>query len=143
MERKSRNGGRAKSIPAGLALGCVLSVGITVIFAGIVAKLIDLEKMKETAIGYSALGILLAASYLGCVTAGEAIKHRKAMVCGLGALIYYLILVSATALFFGGEYRGMGVTALVVLCGGVLAFMTTARKGREGSGKRKRKYAYR
>jgi putative membrane protein (TIGR04086 family) len=143
MEHKRGMNGRARSLPMGLAVGCGISVGLTVVLAAIVAKLIDTQTLQETAIGYAAMGILLVSSFLGSVAAGNGIKRRKRMVCCMSALCYYVVLLSLTALFFGGEYQGMVATALVVLCGGILALMVTNRKGREGARKPAHKHVYR
>jgi hypothetical protein len=46
--------------------------------------------------------------------------------------IYYLMLLAMTILFFGGHFRGMGVTALMVACGSILAILGGFSKGRGG-----------
>lgn len=131
--------GRAKSMPVGLTLGAVGSLAITLILAIVGAKLVDSGVVTEGAIGYIAMVTLFLASFTGAVIAVGSIKRQKLMVCGLAALIYYCVLLSMTALCFGGQYQGMGVTALMVLCGGGIAAMTVMRQGRgAGKGKRRR-----
>ena len=131
--------GRTKSMPAGLALGAAGSLGITFVMAAVGAKLVDMGTLKEGTIGYIAMVILLAASFCGGMISVGCIKRRKLMVCGLSGLIYYGILLSMTALFFGGQYAGMGVTALMVLCGCGLVVLSGARQGRGVHNKRRRK----
>lgn len=128
--------GRAKSMPAGLATGAAVSMGITMALCAIGAWMIDREILKENTVGYIAIVILLGASYMGCLTAATAIKHRYVLVCSISAMIYYAILLSMNAVCFDGIYQGMGVTALLVLCGATLAWMTTQRQGRGGKKKR-------
>ena len=131
--------GRARSMPAGLAIGAAVSTGITILLCAVGAMLIDREMLGENTIGYIAMVTLLAASYIGGLTAAGAIKHRYAAVCGAAALIYYGILIGMNALFFDGIYRGMGVTALLVGCGCTLSLLTVQRKGRGGRAKKRYK----
>lgn len=109
--------GTASSIPAGLALGGFTSLVLTAAGSALTAYLILSEQLPEAAVGYCALMILLLSSAAGAWIAVKRIKHRRLFVCGLSAAVYYGILLSITALFFGGQYQGMGVTALTVLGG--------------------------
>lgn len=111
--------GRASSMPTGLALGGVLSLGVTVGLSLVTAKLVDAGTLAEESIGYAALVILMLSSGLGSWLAVAKIKRQRLAVCMLSGLIYYGLLLCMTALFFGGQYTGMGVTALAV-AGGVL-----------------------
>lgn len=124
--------GRARSMPGGLTVGALTSLGITLILAVIGGKLVDMGTLREGTIGYIAMVTLLIASFCGALAAAGSIKRQKLMVCGLSALIYYAVLLGMTALFFGGQYRGMGVTALLVLCGCAVAALTVTRQGRGG-----------
>ena len=135
--------GKAKSVPVGLTMGALTGLGITLILSVAAAKMVDTGTVKETGIGYIAMGILMVSSFAAALTSVNSIKHRKMMVCGLSALIYYGILLSLTALFFGGQYQGMGVTGLVVLCGAALALMAVAGQGGGAAGKKRRKTAHR
>ena len=56
-----------------------------------------------------------------------------AALCGL---LFYVVLLLMTALFFGGQFDGMGVTLVVVLLGsGAGGIMTSGKPKRQ-----KRKY---
>lgn len=115
--------GRAMSMPGGLAVGAAVSIGWSVIGAMIMAKLIDTETMPETAIGYGSIVILVTASFLGAMAAHSKIKRLRVQVCLMAGGIYYLILLATTALFFGGQYTGMGVTAAMVMSGSAAAIL--------------------
>lgn len=113
---------------------------ITITGAIISAWLIGNEKIPEQSIGYCSMFILLAASFLGAWIAAAKIKHRRLYISILSGLIYYCILLAVTALFFGGQYQAMGVTALVVLAGcmsAALIGLKGERGGRRRAGKRK------
>lgn len=106
--------GKASSMPMGLAMGGALSMGVTVLLAMITAKLADTGTVGEEYIGYAAVIILLLSSALGAWLAAAKIKRQRLVVCIASGVIYYGLLVCLTAVFFGGTYVGMGVTALVV-----------------------------
>lgn len=109
--------GRAMSMPAGIAVGILVSLFITLAGAFLLGWLIDRETMTVNNIGYGSMVILLSASALGAMVAKNRIKHRALVVCLLSGTGYYLALLSITALFFGGQFQGMGVTLALVLAG--------------------------
>ena len=131
--------GKAMSMPVGLAIGLAASLALTLAAAAIAANLILGQKIQETAIGYGAIIILLLASSIGAGLAAMLVKRRWMVVClGAGGL-YYLTLIGITALFFGGQYQGMGVTALAVL-GGCGAVGLLGLRGERSGAKRRKKY---
>ena len=134
--------GTASSIPSGVAFGCAVSVLIAVAGAVIFAKLIDSGLLPENAIGYSSMLILLISSFAGAWTSASKIKRRKAFSCLICGAVYYGILLSMTALLFGGQYQGMGVTALLIAAGSVCAIIPEFPKGKQKQ-LRKRKIGYR
>lgn len=128
--------GTAMSMPAGLGVGLLVSGAITLIGSMVVAWLVIRETIPETSVGYGTIGILLLSSILGAWAAVKRIKRQRLIVCLLAGLCYYLLLVACTATFFGGQYSGMGVTALVILGGsGAVGLM-----GLKGEGTIKRKH---
>ncbi len=131
---KKKLTGRASSIPMGLVWSLLVSMGVTLLCCVALTSMIAGEHMPETAIGYGAMGTLLLASVSGALMAIWRVKHRYLLMCVCSGACYYLCLLCCTALFFGGQYQGMGTTALVVLGGSVLAALATVRK----SGGRKR-----
>lgn len=128
--------GRAASMPGGLAAGTVTAMGTTLMMAAVLAKLIETEVVPEGAVGYGIMATLILSSFLGAMVSARKIKRQRMLVCGLSAGIYFGLLLSLTALFFGGQYSGVGATALLVLCGGALAFF--AGLSGERGGKRKK-----
>lgn len=128
--------GRAASIPAGLAAGALVSATVTILISAIGAHLIISEILPQEQIGYCSIFALLASSMLGAVTASKMVKHRNLIVSLLSGMVYFCILLAVTALFFGGQYEGMGVTFIVILLGTAAAALIT---GREGNTRPKRK----
>ena len=109
--------GTAVTMPVGIAIGWGIGIAVTLVGSILVAKLISDEILQSSAIGYGAMLILLLASVLGAVVSIAKVQRRRLQVCLLSGVVYYASLLACTALFFGGQYQGMGVTALVVLAG--------------------------
>lgn len=131
--------GKARSMPAGLAVGLAVSLLLTLMGTALAANLILSEKLAESAIGYIAIIVLLIAGAAGAWIAGAMVKRRWMVVCLGAGGVYYLALLGITALFFGGQYQGMGVTALAIL-GGCGAVGLLGLRGENSSGKRHKKY---
>lgn len=130
--------GRATSIPSGLAWGAAVSTTVTVLISFIGAQMIMNELLSQEQIGYCSMVALVSGTILGAMTASSKVKHRKLLVCMLSGGIFLCILLAATALFFGGQYEGFGVTIVTILLGCVAAAILTSGKGRRGT-KLKRK----
>lgn len=130
--------GTAAAMPVGLAIGLGVSMGVTLLGSGILAWLINREMVAQSGIGYGSLGILLASSLLGAAVSYGKIKHRRMLVCALSGAVYFVSLLCVTALFFGGQYQGMGVTGLVILAGSLCVGLL----GLKGEGRRRSRRKY-
>lgn len=124
--------GRTMSMPGGLAVGGVCSLLVTCVCAAVIAWLVAEERMPEPAIGYGVMVLLLLASFTGAMAAWGKIKRQRMLVCLLSGAVYFGTLLAITALFFGGQFGAVGVTALMVLCGCALAAMTGLQQGKGG-----------
>ena len=131
--------GRAMSIPAGLAVSATVSLLVTLLVVVIGANLLSKEILIQENIGYCAMLALLLGSSLGAVTAAKGIKHRKLAVGMMSGGVYYLLLLGITALFFGGQYQGMGVTLILVLGGSLIGAILANRERGKGTVKRRKK----
>ncbi len=125
--------GRASAIPAGLAFGGAVSGAITILGALLTAKLMDAQVLQWHQSGYAVLLILLISAWAGAVMAAGKIKRQRFVVCLGAGCVYFLMLMITTALFFGGQYSGVGETGLLILCGCVLGIFT----GFQGKSRRK------
>lgn len=131
--------GKSTAMPMGLTIGVVVSLLLSFAGAMIAANLVVTGTLGQDAIGYCAIVILMVSPAVGAVISALMIKHRWMIVCLSVGGIYYLALLAITALFFGGQYQGMGVTALVVLgtCGAVgLLGLRTGKGSRHKGAKR-------
>lgn len=138
MVRNQKPTGLAATVPGGLAFGAAVSLGVTLLASAFLAWLVDTEKLPWEKIGYGIMILVLTAAFLGAWTAFQRIKRQRLMVCLLSGLLYFGILLSITALFFGGQYEGVGVTGALVLSGSGTAGLLGLRQGRGGKPKKTR-----
>lgn len=130
--------GRASTIPAGLALGLLVSLGITVALSALAAWLILGGRIPENGVGYCAMVILLLASASGTAVAISKIRRLRLQMGLISGGLYFAALLAVTALFFGGIYDGVGVTALMIMCGSMLVILLgPGKQNRAGCRKRK------
>ena len=120
--------GRATSISAGVALGAGVSIVTTIIICAVCAHLITKEIIGQTHMGYCVILAMLTATILGGMTASGKVKRRKPIICLLSGGSYFTVLIAITALFFGGRYRGMGITFLVILIGSCASALIVVRR---------------
>ena len=140
MAAKFKRNGRALSIPAGLGIGLLISLLLTFGGAAALSHLIATEKIGEGAMGYGIMVILAIASAMGAWGATSFIKKMYLQVCLMAGACYYLTLLAITALFFGGQYQGVGVSGIIIMITSlVMAFIPR----KNGSPLKARKKAYR
>lgn len=130
--------GKALSVPGGLFLGVGVSMALTLLISVILASLVNSEKLPWERIGYGIMGMVYISALIGALIAGAAVKHQRLLVYLLSGAVYWLTLLSLTALFFGGQYYGLGVTALVVF-GGCGTVCLLGMRGEKKGLKRKRR----
>lgn len=117
MPYQQKRTGRAMSMQGGLAFGTGISVLISLVSAGVIAKLVDREIIMWEDVGYGIMITLLLASFTGALTASKRIKRLQMVVCLTAGGIYFAALLCMTALFFGGQYESVGITALLIFAG--------------------------
>lgn len=129
--------GTSKTIPLGLGIGSIISLIITFIGSAVTAYLITTEKIGQGSTGYASLLILFTAAAMGAWGAVSSVKRLRLQICLLSGGLYYLILLAITALFFGGQYDGMGVTAIVTFIAVVLVAIIPTKTGQKISSKKR------
>lgn len=117
--------GRASSVPAGLATGGLTGLAIMLIISYLAAYMASRELLDRDMFGYCAMAVLILASFVSAKVAVAKIKKMPLQMAAASGLVLYVLLLSMTALFFGGQYDAMGVTLVLVLigsgAGGILA----------------------
>ena len=120
MTHNQKLTGRALSMPAGFAIGTGISLGTMITLSLLLAKLISTEKLEWEKAGYGIMIILLITSVIGAKSTCMMVKRRKLMSCAVTGVLYWLGLFIITALYFGGQYNGVGVTGIIILCGSAI-----------------------
>lgn len=120
MTSSKRVTGTAVRMPIGIMWGTVLGLTVTGVLSAVLAWLVIRDVLSERTLGYSAMGIVLLSVIMGAWFTGVRIKRRWVLVSCVTGVVYYTILLLCTAIFFGGNYQGMGVTAAIVLLGSLL-----------------------
>ena len=137
MRMNHKPTGTAMSMSAGLTVGGICSLMITLAMSAVIAKMMEREVIAQGNIGYFGIGILLLSTMAGALISFGRSKRRRMIVCLVSGLIYYCILLLITTLCFGGQYQGVGITGLVVLCGSCCAGLlglrdqTKSRRGKK------------
>jgi len=133
--------GKSTAVSVGVLFGFLGSMLLTIACTAILAYLISVEKIQEESIGYGAMVTLLISAAFGSWITTVKVKRLRVQVCLISAAAYYLALLGITALFFGGQYQGMGGAVAAVFVGsGAVALV--GGKGKKMRKNKKQKRAY-
>ena len=137
MHSRHKRTGRALPVPAGLALGAVMALTLTLVSSIALGKCMENNKISEGNIGYWVMIQLFTITLFSALLCAEKVKHQKIVLCAASGVVYWGILMSITALFFGGQYEAVWETTAVIAVGSVCAAGICILKERAGSKKRK------
>ncbi len=139
MKRKTR--GHASSIPLEIALAGIVSLVVTLLLTAVMAALINQEAMEASTMEAGAMIVTAIAAAAGALTAMQRIKKMRLQMCLAAGACYYCLLLAMTALIFGGQYAGLGSSALSILAGsGAVALLSAALQKKKNSPWRKSAY---
>ena len=133
---KSKMTSGTSTMAGAVGLGAAVSLTVTLIAAAIFAALISAETVPVGNMDYYGLVILLLAAIAGSAAASGRMQQKRLYLCLLTGAAYYLVLLAMTALFFGGQYQGMGATALVVLAGCAVVILLGLKGGKRGASRK-------
>lgn len=119
----------------GMMIGTLTCIAATLLLVAIAATLIEAETISVSAIDYCVPVILLLSAMIGSMVGVRKANQKALYVSLLVGVIYMMLLLSITALFYEGQYHGLGVTALVVASGSLIS----ALMGRKGEGRSKKR----
>ncbi len=120
---KRKKSGKELPVAGAVTIGILGSLLLTLLGAAVLAYLIGSGTVAQTGMGLGSTVILIISTALGSLVATGIHKHRKLMISGITAAGYYLSLLAMSALFFEGQYEGMGITAIMVLLGAGIALL--------------------
>lgn len=131
--------GTASGIPSGLAVGVFAALTTMLTGAFAIAFLIQREILDWNHTGYAAMVLLIFTSWIGAAMSAEKIKRRRLMACAASGTAYFIVLLAITGLFFGGNYSGVGESALLIFCGSMLGFFVKSPEKTRGNIRKIRK----
>ena len=122
-----------------ILIGTATSILTSVIGAAITAWVISTGKAPQSGTNTAGWIILFLSAACGSWIASKMAEGKKLQTAMITGGAYLMILILMTALFFGGQYQGMGVSGIIVfgVCA-IIAFLPT--KNSPARGKRKRVY---
>lgn len=138
-----QGGSLMDGLPAGLLIGAGGSMAVTMVLTALMAYFMDKEMIRSEATDVCSVIVLMLSSAAGSLIAWRKVGHHRLMVCLSAGAVYYLALAACTALFFGGEYRNLGITALVILAGAGAVVLLGLREQGSANASHNRKYHYR
>ena len=128
--------GHSPSVGKAILSGTSTGAATAFLGAAVLAKLLDMEVMKMENAGYGILVIHLMAVFLGVRTTLSRAGKAGIWVAAATGASYFLLLLAVNALFFQGEFTGMGVTLLLIAAATAGAVLTEGKR----SGKRGRRH---
>lgn len=123
MKYKGKSSANTVSIPSGIAVGITISFIVLLLGIAFVAKLIDKELLADDKIGYCVMVLLLVTSCIAAMVSYGKIKQKRMFVCILTGIVYFVILLSVTIVFFEGRFSGVAETGGLVICGSAVAIL--------------------
>ena len=113
-----------------------ISLVLTVVLSGMFSLALEKNWLAFEESGYAVMILLLFVTITGGIVAANRIKHQILAVCAASGAVYFIMLLSITALFYGGQYCAVGETAAIVVMGtGIAALLCL--KGRGARGKKR------
>ena len=67
--------------------------------------------------------ILILSAYSGAMVSFGKIKQKRLLVCVASGALLFAILAAITGLFFGAEYKAVGIKTMLIFCGCFLAVL--------------------
>jgi len=132
----------SNSVLGQLLIGAGVCILMTLITVAVGAMLASKEMLAEKDMGYIAMAILLCSSIAGAKAGTLKRKEKVAYISLMIGMIYALVLLSVTALFFEGQFHAVSVSVIVILSGCILSVLFGGKRGK-GIKTRRSKKAYR
>ena len=128
MAKKRKLFSKGLTAPVAVALGVAISMAVMLLGALLMAYLVLKGSISMDALGIAAAVVLAIASALGSWCASILNAEKRFLVTALTALVFFLMLLGITAVFFDGMYSGLCFTALVILAGAGVTLLPKLQK---------------
>lgn len=113
--------GKAASVPGGLLLSLAVNTVITAFGTGIIALLLNRKNIAWSNTGYWIMTMILISAFTGGKVAISLVKTQRYLISLMSGLLYWMVLLCTTALFFGGQYSSFVETGALILSGAFAA----------------------
>ena len=125
-----------RRLPIAMTIGLAVGLATVLLVTAIGASLITSEKLPENGVDWISTVALLFGSAVSAATAAGKMRRNGLVICLGGSLTLYVALCCMSAVLFDGLKSGVGITALVMLIGGVVVWLVCLGK------QKKRKYTH-
>ncbi len=141
MKIKTMNTIAPSAMPGSVLRGALAGIALTILGAVVMSGLIIKETLRETSIGYCAMGILLLASVAASMVSIRHMGSKRIQVSLITGAIYAGVLMLANGLLYKGGFDGVGETLLIIFGGSVAAaLLGTGGRNKQHSARRKKKH---
>ena len=117
--------------------GALTSLGVFLLLALVLTWLVTRETLPVGQVRKAVWAALVLAALLGALLAEKRVGQMALLTGAATALVFFLALLSGTALFFNGQYAGLLGNGFSVLAGGLTAGLLGAREKRPRKHRRK------
>ena len=114
---KKVNNNTASALLTATGLGAVAAMAVSILFCAIGATLISVERVGEGSSDIITVITLSSSSAIGAIAANRKCSGHKLILSFGTGIMYMLMLLGTTAMFFGGRYQAIGTTILPILGG--------------------------
>lgn len=110
---------RTSWVVSNILIGVAIGVLISLALAMIAVAFINNKMINESRIDMIIAPIHLAATFVGCIISGKRMGRQYAIICGIVAILYCIILLSSTILFFDGVFQKVGLGVVMCAAGSI------------------------
>lgn len=128
MPGKVKNSSKQQTMIRSVIFGVSTAVIICVLGLGLVSLMVYSGKIKETNYGFITAIIVFLAVFVGGVVSAKLRKGGVAVIGGITAVSFAMILFITNVLFFDAVFSGIWLNALMVILGWITASLAGARK---------------
>ena len=128
------------SMSRAAVIGIAICIVISLLAGAGLTSMVLGETISEANMHYYTFGVLFIACFLGVLIAAKLAGGKYAVVAGIVAGVYLLLLLAVAILLFDGMFSGVIGKGVSILLGAGAACAICIRKG---NGKKGRKRAFR
>lgn len=121
------------SVPIGLGFGIGVGWAVSLVIAAVMTVAVDSEGLSASSISFAAVATLVIATFVSARVGAGKMGIGRIPACFAAGGGYFVSLLCANALVFGGKFQGLGAAALTVVGSAALA-------GLIGTPRRKKRY---